>query len=224
MSKGPHAIIPAALFAAVLLCPACRVAPEAAQQQAMPQDPRREFNELKEARFREAVSGLAFEETVVVVEPLSDGGRFASERHLQAGLDQLAANRTTGALQSITLAVRADPHWAAPYDGLGTALLAKGKDELALASFRTALVRDPAFIDARFKIASTLSRLGRRAEAIAAMEEVIELDPGRGPAHERLAIWSWYAGDAEAARRHAQAARELGHELPPQFTTLLRAP
>lgn len=217
MRKDFCRIIPAALCTAALLCPACRVAPEAAGPQAMPQDPRRELNELKEARFREAVSGLAFQESVVVVEPLAEGGHPASERHLRAGLDELAANKTTGALRSITLAVRADPGWAPPYDGLGKALLAKGKDELALAAFRTAVSRDPAYIDARFDLASTLSRLGRRDEAIAAMEEVVALDPGHAPAHERLAIWSWYAGDGEAARRHARAARELGHDLPPQF-------
>ncbi len=117
--------------------------------------------------------------------------------------------------------MRAAPHWAVPYDGLGRALLAKGKDGNALAAFRTAVSLDPAFTGAAFDLATTLARLGRRAEAIVAMERVIDLDPGRAEAHERLALWSYYAGDTEGARRHARAARDLGHEMPPQFSALI---
>ncbi len=69
----------------------------------------------------------------------------------------------------------------------------------------------------------TLGRLGRTREAVDQMLRVVDLAPRNAKAHERLAIWYYYAGDDDDAWRHVDAARELGLEPPGQFIALLEA-
>lgn len=225
MTQGHHRLVLAACLAAAAFGQGCRTSPggDAASESggAMPEDPRADVTSLKEARYLEAVAGIDFRTGLVVVtEPLA-GGRAAAQEYLDEGLDKLDENRRTGALSSLTRAVRSDPQWPAAHDALGVALRNKGKDREALAAFRTAVTLDPEFVEARYHLAATLARLGRHAEAIDEMLVVVDLDPTRGDAHERLAIWSYYAGDRDAARRHADAAENLGRTLPPQFVALL---
>jgi tetratricopeptide (TPR) repeat protein len=190
----------------------------AADPGAMPVDSR---TALKEARFREAVAGLDFDSgLVVVVEPTGEDPRRARDYH-QQGLERLESNRLTGALAMLARAVRTDPQDAGAYESLGRALVAKGKIEYAVAAYRTALLRQPDSVETQYELAAALARLDRRAEAIAEMQRVLELDPGHVLAHERLAIWYYYDDDAAAAWRHVHAARDLGREPPPQFIALL---
>ncbi|MEE8146333.1 MAG: tetratricopeptide repeat protein [Longimicrobiales bacterium] len=188
---------------------------------AMPRDPKRE---MKEARFQEAITGLRFETGLVVVaEPADTEDAILAMEHYAAGLVALEGNRSTGALTRMTLAVRTAPGLAEPYYGLGRALEVKGKTDYAIAAYRTTLVFQPAHVDAQFALAFALAKQGREAEAIGEMERVLRLDPKRGEAHERLAIWHYYRGDHDDAWRHVRAARELGQPLPPQFIALLEA-
>jgi tetratricopeptide (TPR) repeat protein len=213
-------------------CPACQSPPQAASSdaepasagRAMPEDPRAALNEIKEARYQAAIAGLNFDTGLVVVtEPAAEQGRAAAETQRAEGRRKLDANKRTGALASFAAAVRADPTWADAYIDLGRALITKGRNDHALAAFRTALVHDPDAVDALFEAAMSLARDGRYTEAIEQMGPVLDLDPGRAEAHERLAIWHYYAGDADAAWRHVAAARELGREPPAQFLVLLEA-
>jgi Flp pilus assembly protein TadD len=184
----------------------------------MPRNPR---SEMKEAQFQEAIRGLDFETgIVVVVEPLPGED---PQQHLAEGLDKLEHNRLTGALTAIVKGVRADPASADGYNTLGLSLQAKGKMDHALAAYRTALALEPDFADAQYNLAAALSRMGRRAEAIAEMSRLLELDPANAEAHERLAIWSYYEGDYDAAWQHTHAARDLGGDVPPQFLALLES-
>ncbi len=182
---------------------------------------RTECQVMKEARFREAVKGLDFESgLVVVVEATGDDPKQAAAYHAEA-LQRLEQNRFTGALTMLARAVRTDPQYASGYEGLGRALQAKGKGQYAVAAYRTALMLQPDFVEAQYDLASALARLDRRDEAITEMLRVLELDPQHARAHERLAIWSYYIGDAATAWRHVHAARDLAREPPPQFITLL---
>lgn len=197
---------------------------EAGTGQAMPDDPRAALNELKEARFRAAIEGLSFDTGLVLVtEPAAEQGRAAAEAYLAEGRSELDANESTGAVRGFANAVRADPAYADAYLDLGRALITKGRNEYALAAFRTATSLDPGSVDALFEAAMSLARDGRYPQAIEQMEPVLALDPGRAQAHERLAIWHYYAGDTDAAWRHVVAARNLGLEPPGQFVALLEA-
>ena len=195
-----------------------------ADEGAMPRDPRAPLNEMKEARFLAAIEGLDFETGLVVVtDPPARPDRELALKFHADGLEKLQANRRTGALADFTMAVRSDPGFAVGYNSLGRALRAKGKDEHALAAYRTAVTLDPELADALYNVATTLARLDRQPEAIEQMHAVLILDPGRAKAHERLAIWYYYAGDANTAWHHVDAARDLGHEPPGQFLALLEA-
>jgi Flp pilus assembly protein TadD len=222
MLANHHRGVFAACLAVALASQACQTAPNSggADQAAMPEDSR---TALKEARFREAVKGLDFESgLVVVVEATGDDRRLALDYHRQ-GLERLESNRLTGALTMLAKAVRTDPQLAVGYESLGRALQAKGRGQYALAAYRTALMLQPDDVSAQFALASALARLGRRVEAIVEMHRVLELDPQHAGAHERLAIWYYYSGDADAAWQHVHAARDLGREPPLQFIALLDA-
>lgn len=190
----------------------------------MPQDPRQPLIDLKDAAFRAAIDGLDFETGLVVVtEPLVEQGRDLAVAHRADGLEKFQHNRRTGALTSFAMAVRADPEFAAAYVDLGRSLVTKGKSEHALAAFRSALALEPDFVEARYETALTLGRLRRNPQAIDEMVRVVQLDPRHAEAHERLAIWYYYTGDADGAWRHVDAARHLGLEPPGQFIALLEA-
>ena len=187
----------------------------------MPQDPRRPLDQIQEARFLEAVSGLDFQTgLVVVVEPTGEDRQRARVYHAQ-GQQKLQANRRTGALAAFTRAVRTDPDWAVAYNSLGGALQTKGKGEHALAAFRTAVSLDPRYTEAQFNLASALARLNRHTQAIEQMKRVLALDPRHGAAHERLAIWYYYQQNTAAAWRHVHSAQELGRQPPAQFLARL---
>ena len=223
MLANHHRGLFAACLAVTLASQACQTSQESspADAGAMPVVDSR--TALKEARFQEAVKGLDFDSgLVVVVEVTGEDPGLAREYRTQ-GLERLESNRFTGALTMLTKAVRTDPQYTAGYVALGRGLTAKGKVEYALAAFRTAVVLEPDNVSAQYELASALGRLNRRDEAVTEMLRVVELDPNHAEAHERLAIWYYYGGDAAVAWQHVDAARDLGREPPPQFMALLEA-
>jgi tetratricopeptide (TPR) repeat protein len=220
MLANHHRGLFAACLAVTLASQACQTSQESspAEAGAMPVDSR---TAQKDPRFQEAVKGLDFDSgLVVVVEATGEDPGLALE-YREQGLRRLESNRLTGALTMLTKAVRTDPQYAAGYVALGRGLTAKGKVEYALAAFRTALVLEPDNVSAQYELASALGRLNRRAEAVTEMLRVVELDPIHAEAHERLAIWYYYVGDAAVAWQHVGVARDLGREPPPQFLALL---
>ncbi len=221
MSTLLRASILISCVAVAAVTPACQtppVTPGASIGEAMPQDVR---SRIKEARFQAAIQGLDFAgDLVVVVQPLG-GDRDLARQHQAAGLEALQGNRLTGALTALSHAVRTAPQDAALHNSLGVALLAKGKSRYAATAFRTAVSLDPGLIDAQYNLPDALWRLGRRPKAIEQMQALVKIDPRHAMAHERLAIWHYYAGDGAAAWEHVRFARELGRQPPPQFLTLL---
>ena len=65
--------------------------------------------------------------------------------------------------------------------------------------------------------------IGSAPDGDEGLKEALRLDPACGPAHQRLAIWSYYQGDFAGAWKHVYAAREAGDPVPPQFLEQLRA-
>jgi arylsulfatase A-like enzyme len=76
-------------------------------------------------------------------------------------------------------------------------LAGSGRDEEAVAAFRTVLARNPRLFDAQFALAESLARLGRSAEADAAFVRAQEL---------------WPAPSGEIALARARLALEDGRE------------
>lgn len=223
-----RAILIAGLTLAVA-CQACQGPPpagpvKASDPGAMPRNPRQAFDDMKEDRFREAVTGLEFQpRRVIVTDPLPRRDRPAASALVADGDELLAANRRTGALAAYTRAVRTDPRSATAWHGLGEALVTSGKTPQALAAYLTAARVDPDYVGAPFGAAMASARLGRLDDAIAQMQLALELDPRHAAAHERLAIWHYYLDDIETSWGHVQATRDLGREPPGQFVARLVA-
>jgi len=177
----------------------------------------------KHARFNLAIEGVSFETGVVVVIQPLEGDFEQAIRLREEGIEHYNYGRYIDATAAHVRAVRMAPELPEAYFSLGEAVLAHGKVDLAAAAHRTALALDPQFTDARFHLAMALWMLSQPEDALAEMEVVVEQDPDRAAAHERLAIWSYYGGDDAGAWRHVHAAQNLGHQMPPQFLALLAA-
>ena len=185
--------------------------------------------DYREARYRNAVRGLTYQSGFVEVG--ADAADVLAEGHAGEGVDvllergegQLGENRVVEALATYTLAVLVDPAAPSAYEGLGRAVVAKGKAENAIASFRTALRIDPSLSEARYRLGAAYSMRGRLQEAVDAWQELVDLDPNHAKAHERLAIALYYLHDYEGAWRHVHAAEALDYKVPPQFRPLLQA-
>ncbi len=177
-----------------------------------------------EAAWLEAVHGLNFDTGLVVVEePPAVGDPALARRLMDKGDAELQANHRTWAVKAFAAAVRAAPQLHEPYFVLGRAMLLKGGPKLAIPCFRTVIDMAPEHIGARVALANALAWETRREEAIAEMQAVLELDPGHGPAHERLAVWYYYVGNNAMAWQHVHAARQMDQPLAPQFIKLLES-
>jgi tetratricopeptide (TPR) repeat protein len=184
--------------------------------------PINERSARERAEWEAAIAGLSFDTGRVIVEtPPARVDAARTKRLMEEGDGELASNHRTEAVAAYASAVRADPNLPAAYAALGKAMITKGKTDLAIACYRTALDLQPENVETRFALAETLAREMRYEDAIVEMDVVANADPGYGRAHERLAIWHYYTGDYVAAWRQVRAARAAGHEMPPQFITLL---
>jgi tetratricopeptide (TPR) repeat protein len=88
------------------------------------------------------------------------------------------------------------------------ALRHSGKLTEAVAQYRKVLARNPGMVDAWVGLGLSLSDLGRPEEAIAAMDEVIKIDPSRTGTHLSLARIHALQGRTERAVKHAEIASE----------------
>jgi tetratricopeptide (TPR) repeat protein len=181
-----------------------------------------ERDRARQEAFALAVEGLRFDSGTLEVDALGPADPAAAATRVQVGDDLMARNLHVEAIAEFGIAARTAPELAAPYERLGWALLHKGKYAEAVASFRAAVRQDPSTAN-RLALARGLEMSGERAAAIAALREIVAADPAAGPAHSRLAINLYYAGEYAASWAHVHAARRAGTNPPPQFIPLLEA-
>ena len=81
-----------------------------------------------------------------------------------------------------------------------------GQDEDAVRELRRVLADSPGMVDAWNMLGLALFRLDRQQEAIAALDEVVKLEPTHAGAHLALARLHAMAGRADRATRHAELA------------------
>jgi len=180
----------------------------------------------KQARLREAMRGLLYDNLVTLdPETAPEVAREVAGRDYR---DLVAEGRSNyeqslfvEAIGSFTRAVVHSPDEFAAYEGLGDALVAKGRIEESQAAFATGLAIDGQSIAVRFKFAENLQRKGDLGMQIAALEDVLELDPAHVEAHSRLAIAHYYNNDDANAWREVRQTERLGGSVPPQFRILL---
>jgi len=185
--------------------------------------PMNDKERLEAERWERATEGLAFETTsgLVEVAPLVTGSGLAAGQHLAEADRLVGENRVMDAMEQYGLALRNDSDLAAAYRGLGAMLERKGKTDSAIAAFRTAVDRDTDNLDFRYELAMSLWTASRQEDAIEEMNAVLLADEEYARAHERLAVWSYYTGDHDAAWHHLHRAEALGEEVPAQLVALL---
>jgi choline-sulfatase len=86
------------------------------------------------------------------------------------------------------------------------ALHGRGRDEEAVRELRTVLADTPGMVDAWNLLGLALFRMGRTPEAVAALDEVVKLEPTHAGAHLALARIAAASGRPERALRHAELA------------------
>ncbi|HCC58263.1 MAG TPA: hypothetical protein DEQ47_13595 [Solibacterales bacterium] len=89
-----------------------------------------------------------------------------------------------------------------PAYNLGALYLNDGRTDEAIACFRRALQVNPAFPEARVKLAVALSKDHAAPESFELLREVLRADPRNAEAHYRLALLLTKAGKPDEARKH----------------------
>jgi tetratricopeptide (TPR) repeat protein len=111
-----------------------------------------------------------------------------AEAHMLLAEVQRLLGETARAQESTERALRLRPGWTAAHVTLALADLYQQFNRLddAEARYRAALAAQPDLDDARFNLAGILYGSGRRAEAIAELERLLERHPGAPDVRERL--------------------------------------
>lgn len=185
-------------------------------------------DDYRSARYQEAVRGLAYDSGFVEFDDDADEVRAMAPPHVELA-DLLAqadammqVNRYVTAIKLCTAAVLVYPGAAESYETLGRALLAKRKTPQAAAAFRSALRLDPARFETRYVLGLALWMEGDLQAAEAEWQRLLQTAPDYGPAHQRLALGSYYAGNYATAWRHVHAGESSGAGVPVHFRRLLQ--
>ncbi len=183
----------------------------------------RSIEDYRKVRFIEAFRGLEVADGFIVInrDAARDLTIGSASDALARGDAELAQNNFSSAVGEYRLALLADATSAEAYTGLGTALLGKKKDGLALAAFRTAVMHAPEDLTIRMKYAESINRTGDLEGWAGELENILALDPEHGEAHARLAVARHYLGDRDAARREIALADRFGGNVPPQLRVML---
>lgn len=92
------------------------------------------------------------------------------------------------------------------------ACFAGTEEAQALPLLEEALLLDPGLKDGYEALGVILSRLGRQAEAIAVMQDLLQIDPEEPMAHTNLSRFFMLQGDRETAEYHMAEASRLNME------------
>ncbi|MBI3932665.1 MAG: tetratricopeptide repeat protein [Acidobacteria bacterium] len=146
-----------------------------------------------------------------------------AEAHEALGAALLALGRADEATASFASAVALAPSEARLWHHLGRARVAGGHTAPAVAAFEEAVRRAPRDAAMASGLADLYLATGRKADAREAYRRLVALRPEDGAAHNNLAVLLFRDGDVAGARRHAEAARERGVAVHPEFLAELAA-
>jgi len=126
------------------------------------------------------------------------------------GIEQYLNEDHDGAIVTLERALRIDPDNAKAHFGLGM-VLSDRPDESARAHehLQRAVELDPANPTAYYLLGRVLIAEERLEEALAALEQSLELSPTLADAHYRIALVYARLGDRESARNHQEQFQQL---------------
>jgi tetratricopeptide (TPR) repeat protein len=144
------------------------------------------------------VAALAAFQKAIALDPLS------ARDHNQLGQAYEALGRQEDAEQAYLKAIELEKNqlkkseW--PYYNLGLLYLNRGRSAESVAYFQQALARNPAFPEAKIKLAVALSNQKLSDEALKLLEEAVKIDPQNAEGHYRLAVLLTKTGKREQAQ------------------------
>ena len=107
---------------------------------------------------------------------------------------------------AVALEARAEARDAVPHLEYGIYLQREDRLEQSVAQLRQAAQLDASSVEARFELAQSLRRLGRRTEAAAALREALALDGGDPRIHHLLGRICYEQGDTTCGDEHMALA------------------
>jgi tetratricopeptide (TPR) repeat protein len=113
---------------------------------------------------------------------------FSAEVHYHLGNELAAAGRRDEAAAAFEEAIRVEPKYVEPRVHLGNLCNERGDWAKAVEWYEKALAIDAKHVTALYNLAGSLGNLGRLDEAIAALERLLEENPGHELARERLRV------------------------------------
>jgi tetratricopeptide (TPR) repeat protein len=147
-----------------------------------------------------AVAALAAFQRAIALDPSSVRG------HNQLGQTYEGLGRPADAERAYLKAIELEGNqlkkseW--PYYNLGLLYLNSGRSEDSMSYFQQALACNPAFPEAKIKLAAALSNQKLSNEALKLLEEAVKIDPRNAEAHYRLALLLSKTGKREEAQEH----------------------
>jgi tetratricopeptide (TPR) repeat protein len=117
--------------------------------------------------------------------------------HNNLGNALQAAHRYPESIQELRMAIQIDPGQVPTYYNLANTLMANNQPEEAVTYYRSATEKDPKLAPAYYNLAQALAKLGRRDDAVVAMDTFLQV-AGKQPdfsdavvrAKKQLAEWS----------------------------------
>ena len=141
--------------------------------------------------------------------------------HEAVAFGYMQLGQHAAALDHFRASVRLDPRSAYGQYNLGTALVAQGRPNDAVAPLEEAVRLRPGLASAHNNLAGVLWTQGRREEAVAHYRQVLLIDPNHGAARENLVTALLSLGNQEEAIRLAERATDLTARKDPRALDLL---
>jgi tetratricopeptide (TPR) repeat protein len=130
------------------------------------------------------------------------------------GASYIEVKRFADAIPPLEAALRIDGRLATAHNDLGTALMAEGRLDEAIAHFRRAAALAPRDERMPFNLGNALGRASRPGEAAAAYQRSLAINPDFPDAHVNLGALLSSRGRYRDALPHFQRAAELAPESP----------
>ena len=125
-----------------------------------------------------------------------------------------------GAEAAFEKAIKIDPPWSWPHNGLGIVRFATGREEQGLASFREALRLEPSWSRPHSDMAILYRLSGRMDEAIREVEAALSIEPLHPINHYNYGVILDLLKRHPEARARYEKALELSPGLPPTLYNL----
>ena len=156
-------------------------------------------------------------ETLELDSPQALNYYVASTRSLYDSHDEKAVSRIDAALEA---AMKEHPDWVEIARVASDHFRNSGRTDIAIDILARHLEAVPASLDLKIRLGILYFTADRDGEGVRALEDVLEIHPGKALAHESLAKYYRQHGKAKQARNHAAELLKIRGGTPDEFIKL----